>query len=87
MKSPPHPNAAKVFVNWLLSKEGQEVFGKAVGQATRRLDVDTGWLQAVGYQAAKDVMTAEEYFKREIFLEDKLPLRKPAVELAEKLLK
>jgi ABC-type Fe3+ transport system substrate-binding protein len=32
IKNPPHPNAAKVFVNWLLGKEGQEVFhvGKIV---------------------------------------------------------
>lgn len=26
---PPHPNAAKVFVNWLLSREGQTVFQRA----------------------------------------------------------
>jgi ABC-type Fe3+ transport system substrate-binding protein len=87
VKNPPHPNATKVFVNWLLSREGQEIFGKAVGQATRRLDVDTQWLQEIGMQAAKDVMPAEEYLRREIFLEDKLPLRKPAIELAEKILK
>jgi ABC-type Fe3+ transport system substrate-binding protein len=27
---PPHPNAARVFVNWLLSREGQTVFQRAV---------------------------------------------------------
>jgi ABC-type Fe3+ transport system substrate-binding protein len=37
IKNPPHPNAAKVFVNWLLGKEGQEVFTNAMGQPTRRL--------------------------------------------------
>jgi ABC-type uncharacterized transport system YnjBCD substrate-binding protein len=26
---PPHPNAARVFVNWLLSREGQMVFQRA----------------------------------------------------------
>jgi len=26
---PPHPNAARVFVNWLLSREGQTVFQRA----------------------------------------------------------
>jgi len=87
VKNPPHPNAAKVFVNWLLSKEGQEIFGKATGQATRRLDVDTKWLQGIGVQAAKDFLTIEEYLERESFFENRIPLRKPAQELAQKLLK
>ena len=29
-KSPPHPSAAKVFVNWLLSREGQLTLQKAL---------------------------------------------------------
>jgi ABC-type Fe3+ transport system substrate-binding protein len=33
IKNPPHPNAAKIFVNWLLGKEGQELYGKAMTQA------------------------------------------------------
>lgn len=37
----PHPNAAKVFLNWLLTKEGQTVFTKAMGYASRRVDVST----------------------------------------------
>jgi ABC-type Fe3+ transport system substrate-binding protein len=87
MKSPPHPNATKVFVNWLLGKEGQEVYGRAMGSATRRLDVDTKWLESIGIQAAKDFLTVEEYLKRESFLEDRLELRKPPIDLAEKLIK
>jgi len=35
----PHPNAAKVFVNWFLSKDGQTEFGTAVGASSRRVDV------------------------------------------------
>jgi ABC-type Fe3+ transport system substrate-binding protein len=27
IKNPPHPNAAKIFVNWFLSKEGQDWYG------------------------------------------------------------
>jgi ABC-type Fe3+ transport system substrate-binding protein len=34
----PHPNAARVYLNWLLSKEGQTIFGNAVGYPSRRLD-------------------------------------------------
>ncbi len=54
IKNAPHPNAAKVFVNWLLSKEGQEIYSKAQGQATRRLDVDTKAMEEFGIRAAKD---------------------------------
>ena len=44
MNRAPHPNAAKVFVNWLLSREGQSAFQRAVsspGDAknSRRIDV------------------------------------------------
>jgi iron(III) transport system substrate-binding protein len=30
LKNPPHPNAAKVFVNWLLRREGQSIWVKAI---------------------------------------------------------
>jgi iron(III) transport system substrate-binding protein len=38
----PHPNAGKVFVNWVLSQEGQESFVKETGVNSRRLDVSLG---------------------------------------------
>lgn len=37
-----HPNAAKVFVNWLLSKDGQTAWVKNVEESSRRLDVPPG---------------------------------------------
>ncbi|HEX2261763.1 MAG TPA: extracellular solute-binding protein, partial [Candidatus Binatia bacterium] len=57
IKGAPHPNATKVFINWFLCKEGQEIFGRAMGQGTRRLDVDTQWLKEFGVIAAKDSLT------------------------------
>jgi iron(III) transport system substrate-binding protein len=44
MNRAPHPNAAKVYINWLLSREGQTAFQRAVsspGDAknSRRIDV------------------------------------------------
>jgi ABC-type Fe3+ transport system substrate-binding protein len=44
MNRAPHPNAAKVFINWLLSREGQALFQKVIsvpGDArnSRRIDV------------------------------------------------
>ena len=41
---PPHPNAAKVFVNWIASKEGSEVFNRAMGTAPTRNDIDESFL-------------------------------------------
>jgi ABC-type Fe3+ transport system substrate-binding protein len=42
-KNAPHPNASKVFLNWLWSKEGQTAFVDAFKESTtpnsRRLDV------------------------------------------------
>lgn len=40
----PHPNATKVYLNWLLSKEGQTVFSKVMNVASRRIDVPTDYL-------------------------------------------
>lgn len=37
----PHPNAARVFLNWLLTKEAQTLFANAVLQQSARLDVST----------------------------------------------
>jgi iron(III) transport system substrate-binding protein len=88
VKNPPHPNATKLFVNWLLGKEGQEVYGKAMVQGTRRLDVDTQWLKESGVEACKDIMTVDDYYRLETHLESSvLKLRKPATALATKLLR
>lgn len=87
IKNSPHPNAAKVFVNWLLSKEGQELWGKTHGQPTRRVDVNTSSLADIGEQAAKDFLTLEEFNQWENQSEDKiLSVRRPAREFARKLL-
>jgi ABC-type Fe3+ transport system substrate-binding protein len=34
----PHPNAAKVFINWFLSREGQEAFQRVQVQARNPVD-------------------------------------------------
>ena len=87
VKNPPHPNATKVFVNWLLGKEGQEVFTKAIGQATRRLDVDTQWLKDFGVLPAKDHMTLRQFLEAENQSEEKLEkVREPALKVASRLL-
>lgn len=87
IKNSPHPNATKIFVNWLLSKEGQEIYSKAQGQATRRLDVDTKSMEELGIRAAKDNITVDEFQKHENQSEDKVKaVRRPAQEFARKIL-
>jgi ABC-type Fe3+ transport system substrate-binding protein len=87
IKAAPHPNATKVFVNWFLGQEGQETYSRAMGQATRRLDVDTQWTKEFGVIAAKDNLTREQYTQLENQSEEKiLKTREAATELARKLL-
>jgi len=88
VKNPPHPNAARVFVNWLLSKEGQELYVKVMHQSTRRVDVDTKWLNRFGVTAAKDVLTVQQYHKLRNHLEDKYKgVRIPSAKFAEEILR
>jgi iron(III) transport system substrate-binding protein len=42
----PHPNAAKIFANWMASKEGLELYAKGYGSATLRTDIDESYLSA-----------------------------------------
>jgi iron(III) transport system substrate-binding protein len=88
IKGPAHPNSTKVFVNWLLGREGQEIVSRALGQATRRLDVDTRFLKESGTIAAKDVMSVNDYLQIENQSEEKLDkIREPAAKFAQATLK
>jgi ABC-type Fe3+ transport system substrate-binding protein len=88
LKAPAHPNSAKIFVNWLLGREGQEIVSRALAQATRRLDVDTRFLKESGTVAAKDVMSVDDFLQIENQSEEKLEkVREPASKLAHALLK
>lgn len=44
VKSPPHPNAIKVYLDYLLSREAQLAWSKATGVASLRRDVPTDHL-------------------------------------------
>ncbi|MBI4333079.1 MAG: extracellular solute-binding protein [Chloroflexi bacterium] len=48
MNKAPHPNAAKLFINWLLSREGQTVSSRARGIQSAREDVPTDSLDSEG---------------------------------------
>jgi ABC-type Fe3+ transport system substrate-binding protein len=38
-----HPNAARIFVNWLASKEGMDILGRARHKPTTRNDLDESY--------------------------------------------
>ncbi|MCZ6625123.1 MAG: extracellular solute-binding protein, partial [Deltaproteobacteria bacterium] len=42
----PHPNAAKVYINWLLSKEGSSQFTRVTGIPSLRVDAPTDHLDS-----------------------------------------
>ena len=88
IKAPAHPSSTRVFVNWLLGREGQEIVSRALGQATRRLDVDTRWLREAGTIPAKDSMSVNDFWQIENQSEEKLDkVREPAAKVAHALLK
>lgn len=44
MNRAPHPNAARLFANWMATKEALEIYSRAEGRATLRNDVDESFL-------------------------------------------
>ncbi|MBP1154286.1 MULTISPECIES: extracellular solute-binding protein [unclassified Paenibacillus] len=80
LKNAPHPNAAKVYVNWLLTHQAQQQLVNAVKLNSRRLEVQPGDPTTV-----LDMQNKDKYFvhSREEYVDLKLRI----IELANKLLK
>ncbi len=57
----PHPNAARLFINWLLSKEGIAVYAKASGLASTRVDVPAEGIDPFLVPKADEAILGEEY--------------------------
>ncbi|MBI4330955.1 MAG: extracellular solute-binding protein [Chloroflexi bacterium] len=62
----PHPNAAKVFLNFLLSKEGQTLSSIATGHHSARVDVPTDHLDPINVRqpGMKLVSAVDQEFLR-----------------------
>jgi iron(III) transport system substrate-binding protein len=45
LNQPPHPNAARVYLNWLLSRDGQAEYAKALSFPSGRADVSSDWAE------------------------------------------
>ena len=44
IKDAPHPNAARIFINWMATKEALEIYSRGNGTATLRTDADESFL-------------------------------------------
>jgi ABC-type Fe3+ transport system substrate-binding protein len=71
----PHPNAATVFLNWFLSKRGQEAFVAGQRQPSNRLDV-----AQTGVQPNLIPQPGLEYFST--FRENYVLVEQPAIQAA-----
>lgn len=60
VKNSPHPNAALVFMNWILMPEGQEVYSKIIGLASVRKDVPDFRHPAAAVVPKRLVVTTED---------------------------
>jgi iron(III) transport system substrate-binding protein len=74
----PHPNAAKVFINWLLTRDVQERFSKTVEVNSRRSDV-----APIDPQAAAEPQLMSTYVANQV--EAFQPVREAALRLAGEL--
>ena len=70
-KNAPHPNAAKVYINWLLSREGQIAWQRQGGSNSLRMDIPKDMLPL-----AQVPREGERYFISSHHLQDVRPIRK-----------
>ncbi len=84
LKNAPHPNAAKVFLNWILSKDGSTIASKLIGGQSARVDVPTDFLDPAMVRKP-----GQKYFNTvsEEYVSKKLEMQKLAEEVFAPLLK
>ncbi len=57
--NPPHPNARTIFINWLLSKEGQTALVKGFHEPSARSDVPTDGINPIFFPGPNDKVLPE----------------------------
>jgi iron(III) transport system substrate-binding protein len=56
----PHPNAARVYINWLLGAKEQEAYARATGFVSARADVNGDWTEPWRVPAPNAIQTDGE---------------------------
>jgi ABC-type Fe3+ transport system substrate-binding protein len=72
----PNPNAAKVFLNWLLTRETQALLGEKLEQNSRRTDVPL-------FDEERSRLPGQQYWVLQS--EENLPVKNDAITLAKQL--
>ncbi len=67
-KNAPHPNAQKVFLNWILSKEAGDIIAKAGGFPSERTDVSRAGFDPSLLPGPNDIMEDEDYTLQSIVM-------------------
>ncbi len=62
----PHPNATKLFLNWVLSKEGAEVWGPAHNYPSLRADVSNSWVDPMLIPSSEIQVQREDYIRMQL---------------------
>lgn len=70
MNKAPHPNAAKVFINWFLSREGQALVQKTVQKQSRRMDIPAEGLIPQEVRQPGEKYLVSPYDEEKFTLED-----------------
>lgn len=77
-KKAPHPNAARLFVNWLLSKEGSAIFAVAAQYPSARADVSVEGIGPALIPRAGDINPDSKYQDYQVL---KAQMLAPAAEI------
>lgn len=60
-----HPNAKKLFVNWILSKDGASIISRTYGAASTRIDVSLEGVNPSLIPTPQDILLDEDFYKEQ----------------------
>lgn len=78
LKNVPHPNAATVFINWIASKPGQEIYAKAMLEKSRRTDVDVNLVP--DYVVPKPGVKYLDQYDEDFYVKERPKIAKQVIE-------
>lgn len=56
LRNAPHPNAAKLFINWVASRAGSQLYAELEEDIPMRKDIDTPWTAAWPWQVPREAV-------------------------------
>jgi iron(III) transport system substrate-binding protein len=68
-ENPPHPNAAKLFVNWMASPEGMGLHASTEGQVPLRKDIEHPWVKDI--QVPREGAQYQDLYDYQYIMEQK----------------